>query len=150
MLIFLISGEPGPAGQQQQSPRQKSESSKSSGSSSVDLYKNMVMFEQEQNISDDDDDDDNNDDKDNDDSLLSVITDGVKDDETFDDQPTMLLKCASCSGILPLWRDQRNSIVDEQSFCLPDVGSSTIQQGKTLTGHENYQSVCTGAVRVSI
>lgn len=109
------------------------------------------MFEQEQGNSDDDDDDENDDGKDNDDSLLSVITDGVKDDETtFDDQPTMLLKCASCSGILPLWRDQRNSIVDEQSFCLPDVGSSTIQQGKTLTGHENYQSVCIGAVRVSI
>lgn len=144
-VASVLPNEPVTVGQHQQWPRQKG---KSSGSSSVDLYKNMVMFEQEQGNSDDDDDNDNDDGKDNGGSLLSMMTDDVKDDAAaLDDQPMTLLKCVSCSGILPLWRNQRNSHVDEQSFCLPDVGGSTVQQEKSTTGHENYQSICIGAVR---
>lgn len=109
-------------------------------SSSMDLFQNMLLFEQAEG--DNSDDDDLEDDtKDNSGSLLRIMTSRVEKDLTpaSDDQ---LLKCVSCTGLLPSGYNKQ----DEQSYCLPEVGGSTLENQEEA---KKYQSICTGAVRVS-
>lgn len=125
------------------------EKTENARSSFVDQYKNMVQFEQEEGLSDDIDED--RDEKDNSGSLMSMMTsDGDYDAaEASDDQS--LLSCVSCTGVLPTWHDKKSAYIDEQSYCLPDSSSSTIQQnGDNEKNDVKHQSICTGAVRVSV
>lgn len=129
--------------------------------SSIDLYNAMVLAEEELGV--DSDDVESNDSGGNGSgSLLAMMTSSGGQRQ----QPTRLLKCASCSGILP----RAVAAADEQSYCLPDVGNSAMKRRRRKrrrrrrdddnanTDGENSQQdndrpeigVCSGAVRVSI
>lgn len=113
-------------------------------SSSVDLYNAMELGEQELENGNDDNDDDNE--KNNGDtSLLSMMTGGGNEDDAIVlnvHQSRMLIKCISCTGVLPLWNEPH--VYDEQAYCLSDNADSTVQL------ESGEESICSGAERVSI
>jgi len=122
---------------ERQWPPQKDQNS---ALSSMDLYQNMMKFEQEQGNTGNDDEN-KDDDKDSGGSLLRMMTAAAASDDQ------LLLKCVSCTGLLPSWYNKHDDVhADEQSYCLPDVGGSTVEGQENA---EKYPSVCTGAVRVS-
>lgn len=102
--------------------------------SSLELYRSMLLGEQELESLNENDDNGSDDEKNNDASLLSMtMPDGNEghDAGLSDQQNPALLKCISCNGVLPSWNNERG---DEQSYCLS----------------ENEDNLCYGAVRVSI
>jgi len=149
--MLLILGELVKTRVDSSNQQQNIKDTKSSVSSSVEMYKNMVLFEQEQlemngGIDDDDDDDEKN--YNNEGSLLSRMPEGSKVNSIESHGQTVSpLKCISCSGVLPAWPNNQ----DEQSFCLPDGGGSTPEQDNynDIYNKSLHQSICTGAVRVS-
>lgn len=141
----VSTAEKGPAGQQK----------KSGGSSisSIDLYNSMELGEQERLESLGGNDDEEDSERDSGASLLSMVSGDDSDDVASSGQEhlTTLLTCMSCSGRLPVWQDDQNSHIDEQSYCLSDRGQSLSRDNgnENSNGHEE-PNVCSGAVRVSI
>lgn len=124
--------------------------SKTSGTSNAELYKNMVLAEQELGESYDDDynDNDDNDVKDNKDSLLSMIT--SRSNGSTPESSGHLLMCVSCTGVLPMGYDERDAYANEQSYCLPDLPTSQKKNYNEENDEDKEKSICFGASRVSI
>lgn len=119
--------------------------------SNVELYKNMLLGEAERDENDDEDynDNDYNNVKNKDTSLLSMMTSRKNVDAP--ESNGHLLSCASCTGVLPLWYDERNAHANEQSHCLPDrPTSSKIDNYNEENEGAEEKSICSGASRVSI
>lgn len=119
----------------------------------VDLYKNMVLGEQEleslgRNVGDDNENDDKGDA-----SLLSMLGGG---DDDVDDNDTITstgkhLSCVSCTGVLPAGHNDRDT---EHLYCLSDGDDSKTQRRRRDSKYNDStnkeQSFCSKAVRVSI
>lgn len=151
MILYFLgesvaSAEEGPTGQQV-----KRIGGSTSGSSSIELYKAMVLAEQEleSNGGGNGDDDDEIDHGSEGASLLSPMMGGSEDGRRQHSGAAQL-RCLSCTGVLPAWHEQRDAHVDEQSYCYTD-GAPTQQQDNDNNGtdRDEEQNVCTGAMRVS-
>lgn len=118
--------------------------------SNAELYKNMVLAEQELGESYDDDYNDNDDDdiKDNKDSLLSMMT--SRSNASAPESKGHLLMCVSCTGVLPVGYDERDAHANEQSYCLPDLPTSHKKDYNEENDEDKENSICFGASRVSI
>lgn len=118
--------------------------------SNAELYKNMVLAEEELGESYDDDynDRDDNNVKDNKDSLLSMMT--SRSNVSSPEPKSHLLMCISCAGVLPMGYDEQDVHVNEQSYCLPDIQTPQKKDYNEKNDKDKEKSICFGASRVSI
>lgn len=141
-------------GSGQQYAQQKKPSSGTSGTlSSIDMYNNMMLHEKEQEelgLSENSDDEDKKEGDGEGASLLSIMPSANNAAAGSGDQKK-LLSCMSCAGVLPSsWDENEDGQIDEQFYCLPDGAPTPRSDDNQNSGDEEHQSVCSGAIRVSV